>query len=100
MATPSRSRSSGRGGEDDFEWRQTIKKRQLASETTTKSSTLGDRKIERRKRCITHPGFNIRASLTTAFKGPSSKLKASTRTRINISWDNRSYPRSMQREAS
>ncbi|RVW39235.1 hypothetical protein CK203_085118 [Vitis vinifera] len=32
MATPSRSRSSGKGEEDNFEWRQTIERRQLASE--------------------------------------------------------------------
>ncbi|RVW51105.1 hypothetical protein CK203_078080 [Vitis vinifera] len=32
MATPSRSRSSGRGEEDNFEWRQAIEKRQLANE--------------------------------------------------------------------
>ncbi|RVW27939.1 hypothetical protein CK203_094114 [Vitis vinifera] len=37
MATPSRSRSSGRGEEDDFEWRQTIEKRQLASERQLKA---------------------------------------------------------------
>ncbi|RVW17144.1 hypothetical protein CK203_075998 [Vitis vinifera] len=34
--------------------------------------------------------------LDVSVQGPSSKLKASTRTGINISWDNRSYPRSMQ----
>ncbi|RVW95512.1 hypothetical protein CK203_028720 [Vitis vinifera] len=32
MATPSRSRSSGRGEEDNSEWRQAIERRQLASE--------------------------------------------------------------------
>ncbi|RVW50251.1 hypothetical protein CK203_110212 [Vitis vinifera] len=32
MATPSQSRSSGRGEEDNLEWRQAIEKRQLASE--------------------------------------------------------------------
>ncbi|RVW34060.1 hypothetical protein CK203_099345 [Vitis vinifera] len=37
MATPSQSRSSGRGEEDDFEWRQTIEKRQLASERQLKA---------------------------------------------------------------
>ncbi|RVW79884.1 hypothetical protein CK203_041421 [Vitis vinifera] len=100
MATPSRSRSSGRGEEDNFEWRQTIEKRQLASERQLKALISGDRKIERRKRCVTHPGFNIRTSSALAFKRLSSKLKASTRTRINISRNNRSYPRSMQREAS
>ncbi|RVW22159.1 hypothetical protein CK203_097140 [Vitis vinifera] len=84
--------SSGRGEDDNFEWRLAIERRQLASEKTAESSPLGDRKIERRKRCVTHPSFNIRASSTSAFEGPSSKLKASTRTGINISWDNRSYP--------
>ncbi|KAL6314413.1 hypothetical protein AAG906_022496 [Vitis piasezkii] len=74
------------------------RKKIVGKRTTTESSPLGDRKIKRRKRCITHPGFNIRASSSSAFKRPSSKLKA--RTRINISWNNRSYPRSMQREAS
>ncbi|RVX00825.1 hypothetical protein CK203_026535 [Vitis vinifera] len=72
------------------------RKKTVGKRTTTESSPPGDRKIERRKRCITHPGFNIRASLTSAFKRPSSKLEASTRTRINISWDHRSHPRSMQ----
>ncbi|RVW14954.1 hypothetical protein CK203_109380 [Vitis vinifera] len=37
MATPSRSRSSGRGEEDNFEWRQTIERRQLASERQLKT---------------------------------------------------------------
>ncbi|KAL6314113.1 hypothetical protein AAG906_011851 [Vitis piasezkii] len=37
MATPSRSRSSGRGEDDDFEWRQTIERRQLASERQLKA---------------------------------------------------------------
>ena len=37
MATPSRSRSSGRGEEDNFEWRQTIERRQLASERQLKA---------------------------------------------------------------
>ena len=37
MATPSRSRSSGRGEDDNFEWRQTIEKRQLASERQLKA---------------------------------------------------------------
>ena len=32
MATPSQSRSSGKGEEDHSEWRQAIKRRQLASE--------------------------------------------------------------------
>ena len=32
MVTPSRSRSSGRGEEDNSEWRQAIERRQLASE--------------------------------------------------------------------
>nr|CAN65280.1 hypothetical protein VITISV_035563 [Vitis vinifera] len=37
MATPSRSRSSGRGEDDNFEWRQTIERRQLASERQLKA---------------------------------------------------------------
>ncbi|KAL6319844.1 hypothetical protein AAG906_036912 [Vitis piasezkii] len=37
MATPSQSRSSGRGEEDDFKWRQAIEKRQLASEKQLKA---------------------------------------------------------------
>ncbi|RVW66731.1 Retrovirus-related Pol polyprotein from transposon 17.6 [Vitis vinifera] len=37
MVTPSRSRSSGRGEEDNFEWRQTIEKMQLASERQLKA---------------------------------------------------------------
>ncbi|RVW74662.1 hypothetical protein CK203_052045 [Vitis vinifera] len=32
MSTPSRSRSSAKGEEDNTEWRQAIKRRQLASE--------------------------------------------------------------------
>ena len=32
MATPSRSRSSGRGEEDNSEWCQAIERRQLANE--------------------------------------------------------------------
>ncbi|RVW78023.1 hypothetical protein CK203_044839 [Vitis vinifera] len=45
------------------------RKKTVGKRTTTESSPPGDRKIERRKRCITHPGFNIRASSTSAFKG-------------------------------
>ncbi|RVX00901.1 hypothetical protein CK203_026497 [Vitis vinifera] len=37
MATPSRSRSSGRGVKDNFEWRQAIERRQLASERQLKA---------------------------------------------------------------
>ena len=37
MATPSRSRSSGRGEDDNFEWCQTIEKRQLVSERQLKA---------------------------------------------------------------
>ncbi|RVW44903.1 hypothetical protein CK203_112964 [Vitis vinifera] len=74
------------------------RKKTVGKRMTTESSPLGDRKIKRRKRGTTHPGFNIRTSSSSAFKRPSSKLKA--RTRINIAWDNRSYPRSMQHEAS
>ncbi|RVX03892.1 hypothetical protein CK203_021791 [Vitis vinifera] len=91
MATPSRSRSSGRGEDDILNGVKPSKER-VGKRTTTESSPPGDRKIERRKRCITHPGFNIRASSTSAFKGPSSKLKASTRTRINISWTTGAIP--------
>ncbi|RVW67214.1 hypothetical protein CK203_063633 [Vitis vinifera] len=69
MATPSRSRSSGRGEEDNSEWRRAIERRQLAR-TTTESSPPGDRKIKRRKRGTTHPGFNIGASSSSAFKRP------------------------------
>ncbi|RVX04473.1 hypothetical protein CK203_018394 [Vitis vinifera] len=91
MATPSRSHSSGRERKMILNGvkpsKETVGKR-----TTTESSPPGDRKIERRKRCITHPGFNIRASSTSAFKRPSSKLKASTRTRINISWTTGAIP--------
>ena len=36
MATPSRIRSSGRREEDNFEWRQAIERRQLASERQLK----------------------------------------------------------------
>ncbi|KAL6330854.1 hypothetical protein AAG906_009282 [Vitis piasezkii] len=70
------------------------RKKTVGKQTTTESSPPGDRKIKRRKRSITHSSFNIRASSSSAFKRPSSKLKA--RTRINISWNSRSYPRSMQ----
>ncbi|RVW75624.1 hypothetical protein CK203_059090 [Vitis vinifera] len=44
--------------------------------TPSRSRSSGDRKIERRKRCVTHPGFNIRTSSALAFKRLSSKLKA------------------------
>ncbi|RVW35137.1 hypothetical protein CK203_085882 [Vitis vinifera] len=52
------------------------RKKTVGKRTTTESSPPGDRKIKRRKRCITHPGFNIKASSSSAFKRPSSKLKA------------------------
>ncbi|RVW53614.1 hypothetical protein CK203_069022 [Vitis vinifera] len=74
------------------------RKKTVGKRTTTESSPLGNRKIKRRKRGTTHPGFNFRASSSSVFERPSSEFKA--RTRINISWDNRTYPRSMQREAT
>ena len=37
MATPSRSRSSDRGKDDNFEWRKSIERRQLASERQLKA---------------------------------------------------------------
>ncbi|RVW26963.1 hypothetical protein CK203_098769 [Vitis vinifera] len=70
------------------------RKKTVGKRTTTESSPPGDRKIKRRKRGITHPGFNIRASSSLAFKRPSSKLKA--KTRVNISWDSWSSPRNRQ----
>ncbi|RVW72853.1 hypothetical protein CK203_057181 [Vitis vinifera] len=51
------------------------RKKTVRKRTTTESSPPGDRKIKRRKRGITHPGFNIRASSSLAFKRPSSKLR-------------------------
>ncbi|KAL6344100.1 hypothetical protein AAG906_027873 [Vitis piasezkii] len=76
MATPSQSQSSGRGEEDNFEWRQAIEKDNGKRETI-ESSPPGDRKVERRKRCITHSGLNVRASSSSAFKRPGGKLEAS-----------------------
>ncbi|RVW83008.1 hypothetical protein CK203_042425 [Vitis vinifera] len=70
------------------------RKKAVSKLTTTASSPLGDSKIKRRKRGAMHPGFIYGASPSSAFKRSSSKLKA--RTRVNISWDNRSHPRNMQ----
>ncbi|RVW84777.1 hypothetical protein CK203_046657 [Vitis vinifera] len=84
MATPSQSRSSGRGEDDNFEVAPSHRKETVGKRKTAKSSPPGDRKIERRKRCVTHPGFNIRASSTSTFEGPSSKLKASSKNRSQI----------------
>ncbi|RVW17462.1 hypothetical protein CK203_085501 [Vitis vinifera] len=67
------------------------RKETVGKRATTESSPPGDRKIERRKRCITHPDFNIRASSTTTFEGQVANSRPH-RTGINISWDNRSYP--------
>ncbi|RVW53906.1 hypothetical protein CK203_072908 [Vitis vinifera] len=73
------------------------RKETVGKRKTAESSPPGDRKIERRKRCITHPGFNIRASSTSAIEGPNSKLKASTRTESIYPGTTGVYPRSMQR---
>ncbi|RVW63608.1 hypothetical protein CK203_057394 [Vitis vinifera] len=45
------------------------RKETVGKRKTAESSPPGDRKIERRKRCVTHPGFNIRTSSTSAFEG-------------------------------
>ncbi|RVW80434.1 hypothetical protein CK203_042312 [Vitis vinifera] len=45
------------------------RKETVGKRKTAESSPPGDRKIERRKRCVTHPGFSIRASSTSAFEG-------------------------------
>ncbi|RVW61780.1 hypothetical protein CK203_066315 [Vitis vinifera] len=93
MATPSRSRSSGRREEDNFEWRQTIERRQLARERQLKA-LLQETERLREKNVVLRIQATTSWPLVVAFKRPSSKLKV--RTRINLSWDNRSYPRSMQ----
>ncbi|RVW55179.1 hypothetical protein CK203_066949 [Vitis vinifera] len=51
------------------------RKETVGKRKTTESSPPGDRKVERRKRCTTHPGFNIRASSTSTFEGPSSNSR-------------------------
>ncbi|RVW58112.1 hypothetical protein CK203_111132 [Vitis vinifera] len=44
-------------------------KKTVGERKTAESSPPGDRKIERRKRCVTHPSLNIRASSTSTFEG-------------------------------
>ncbi|RVW14638.1 hypothetical protein CK203_085435 [Vitis vinifera] len=81
MATPSRNRSSSRREEDNFEWRQTIE-RTVGKRTTAESSPPGDRKIKR-ENAVLRIQLQHRASSSSAFKRPSSKLKA--RARVYIS---------------
>ena len=74
------------------------RKETVGKRATTESSPPGDREIKRRKRGTIHPGFNIGASPSPAFERLGGKFKAGTR--VNISWDNESYPRGIQREAT
>ncbi|RVW59016.1 hypothetical protein CK203_107798 [Vitis vinifera] len=60
------------------------RKKTIGKRTTTESSPPGDRKIKRRKRGTTHLGFNIRASSSSAFERPGSKLEARTRARKSL----------------
>ncbi|RVW17402.1 hypothetical protein CK203_094158 [Vitis vinifera] len=68
MATPSQSRSSGRG-------RKIItngvshRKKTVGERKTAKSSPPGDGEVKGRKRCVTHSSLNIRSSSSSAFKG-------------------------------
>ena len=96
MATPSRSRSSGRGEEDNSKWRQVIERRQLASERQLKA-LLQETERLREENAI----LRIQASTSRPPRhqhSPGSKLKA--KTKVNISWDSGSYPRNVQREAT
>ncbi|RVW47303.1 hypothetical protein CK203_089671 [Vitis vinifera] len=70
------------------------RKKTVGKRTTTTDSPPRDRKVKRRKRGTTHPGFVDGASPSLAFKRLGSKLKA--RARVNIPWDSRSHPRSIQ----
>ncbi|RVW31045.1 hypothetical protein CK203_093520 [Vitis vinifera] len=91
MATPSRSQSSGKGVDDNFEWRQTIERRQLASERQLKA-LLQETERLREENVVLRIQLQHQGLLDVSIQRPSSKLKASTRTGINISWDNRAIP--------
>ncbi|RVW24839.1 hypothetical protein CK203_105104 [Vitis vinifera] len=67
------------------------RKKTVGKRTTTESSPPGDRKIKRRKRGTTHPGFNIGASSSSAFERPGSKLRPEPES--IILGQRRSYPR-------
>ncbi|RVX10766.1 hypothetical protein CK203_018296 [Vitis vinifera] len=51
MATPSQSRSSGRGEEDNLEWRQAIEKRQLASEKQLRALLQETERLRKKTLC-------------------------------------------------
>ncbi|RVW58048.1 hypothetical protein CK203_106956 [Vitis vinifera] len=63
------------GEDDNFEWRLAIERRQLASERQLKALLQETEKLREEKRCVMHPGFNIGGPSTSAFEGPSSKLR-------------------------
>ncbi|RVW72260.1 hypothetical protein CK203_054940 [Vitis vinifera] len=77
--------------DDNFEWRLAIERRQLASERQLKALLQETERLREETLCyasrLQHQGHR-----DDSVRGPSSKLKASTRTGVNISWDNRSYP--------
>ncbi|RVW60098.1 hypothetical protein CK203_086550 [Vitis vinifera] len=71
------------------------RKKTVGKRTATANSPLGDRKVKRRKRGATHPGFIDGASPSRAFERSDGKLKA--RTRVDMPWDSKSHPRNQQR---
>ncbi|RVW86467.1 hypothetical protein CK203_042206 [Vitis vinifera] len=68
MATPSQSRSSGRGGKIITNG-VSHRKKTVGERKTAKSSPPGDGEVKGRKRCVTHSSLNIRTSSSSAFKG-------------------------------
>ncbi|RVW28345.1 hypothetical protein CK203_099748 [Vitis vinifera] len=62
------------------------RKETVGKRKTAESSPPGDRKIERRKRCVTHPGFNIRAPRRQRSRGQVANSRPQQEPE-SISWD-------------
>ncbi|RVW52481.1 hypothetical protein CK203_097384 [Vitis vinifera] len=76
------------------EWRLAIERRQF--ERQLKALLQGTERLREENAVLRIQASTSGPPRRQRSRGQSSKLKASTRTGINISWDNRSYPRSMQ----
>ncbi|RVW34642.1 hypothetical protein CK203_117709 [Vitis vinifera] len=93
MATPSRSRSSGRGEEDNSEWRQAIERRQLASERQLKALLQETERLREENAVL-----RIQASTSRPPRCQHSRGQVANAGQNQNQYilDNKSYPRSMQ----
>ncbi|RVW68778.1 hypothetical protein CK203_060953 [Vitis vinifera] len=95
MATPSQSRSSGKGEEDHSEWHRAIKEDSWQSERQLQALLQETKNLREENAVLRIQASSNGASPSPAFERPDGKLKAGTR--VNYTLDSKSHPRNQQR---